>query len=99
MLTTKIKKNFKEHKGLYVAVGTGIFVGFVLGAKVQRKVDVKQINRLLKDAVLFEKAVKPMFPATMGIPEIKEALLKIEGAVFNDALVTTVNGAQSLIIR
>ena len=61
--------------------------------------DVASRAESLKDVAMFKRAVHPMFPATMSIPEIKEALLKIDGATFADALVSTVNGTQSIHIR
>lgn len=101
MLGEKIKRSFEEHKEIYigVAVGTLLATGVFLGAKIQRKIDIKTLAKSLEDAAIFTKSVEPMFPDTMSILEIKEALTKIEGAEFFDALVVTVNGIQSLIIR
>lgn len=99
MLSKKLKKNWEENKRVYIAAGLLVGFGFVLGAKAQRKIDVKTVVEGLKDVTMFKRAVNPMFPATMSIPEIKEALLKIDGATFADALVSTVNGTQSIHIR
>ena len=99
MLSKKLKKNWEENKRVYIAAGLLVGFGFVLGAKAQRKIDVKNVAEGLKDVVMFEREVHPMFPTTMSIPEIKEALLKIDGATFSDALVSTVNGIQYIHIK
>ena len=101
MLKEKIQRSFEEHKDIYIAVGVGLAVGVgvLIGAKVQRKIDIKALTKGLEDAVIFTKSAEPMFPVTMSIAEIKEALTKIEGAEFFDALVANVNGRQSIIIR
>lgn len=99
MLKGKIKKNFEEHKEAYIAVGVSVIfvaVGFRLGRKWQRGVIAHQ----LKDVVALRKVVEhPMFPPTMSIPEIKEALSLIEGAEFYDALVATVGRTTRIITR
>lgn len=74
-------------------------VGFILGARYQKKIDVKSVQRHLKEVMVFTKAAAPMFPNTMPISEIKELLSKLPDAQFVDALVTQVNGVQELIIR
>ena len=97
-----LSKDLEENKHFYIAVlGTTLLIGtgFILGRRYQRRVDYRTIAKNLKDVTMFKKAVNPMFPTTMGIPEIKEALLKIDGATFNDALVATINGAQRIIVR
>lgn len=67
---------------MYVAVGSAVGLGFILGKKHQRRI-----------------METTMFPLSMSIPEIKEALKLIEGAEFADALVVHVNGIQRLLVR
>lgn len=99
MLTKKMKKNWEENKRAYIAAGLLIGFGVVLGARAQRKLDMQLLAKNLEGVAVLKKAVDPMFPAGMSISDIKEVLGKIEGATFFDALVTNVNGTQSLIIR
>lgn len=99
MLKKKVKKNFEDNKRLYLVAGTLILTGVLIGIKFQKRVDAKDIKNKLKGVTMLKQSMNPMFPAAMSIPEIKEVLKHIEGAEFFDALVTNVNGAQSLIIR
>ena len=95
----EIKKNFKENKRAYMTAGILVGFGILIGVKVQRRVDMKLFKQSLEGTSILRKAANPMFPDSMPISEIKEVLRHIEGAEFFDALVTRVNGAQSLIIR
>ena len=97
MFKNKIKRSFDEHKEMYIAFGVGALVGigFALGQRYQTVL----INNNLRNVAMFKKVVNPMFPNTMPIGEIKEILTQIEGAEFFDALVTNVNGVQSIIVR
>ena len=101
MLRKKIKTSFNENQELYAMIGVGALVvtGVVLGMRIQRKIDVKSFAKTLSNVVIFEPQIEGMFPNTMPIADIKEALLKIDGAEFFDALVTNVNGVQSIIVR
>lgn len=80
---------------MYVVVGSAIGLGFILGKKHQKRI----IDTAFKGVRAIAPDPTPMFPSSMSIPEIKEALKLIEGAEFMDALVTNVNGVQRLIIR
>lgn len=101
MLRKKIKTSFNENQEFYAMIGVGALVitGMVLGMRMQRKIDTKAFTETMKNVAVVKPATNPMFPNTMPIAEIKEALLKIEGAQFFDALVTNVNGVQSIIVR
>jgi hypothetical protein len=101
MLKRKVKNSFEENQDFYAVVGIGALVitGVVIGMRLQRKIDVRLVAKNLSNVAIFKKEVNPMFPDTMPIADIKEALLKIEGATFFDALVTNVNGVQSIIVR
>lgn len=79
---------------MYVAIGSAVGLGFILGKKHQRRI----IDTAFKGVRALTPDPTPMFPSSMSIPEIKEALKLIEGAEFMDALVTNVNGVQRLII-
>lgn len=86
----KTKKIWEDHKcficysaGVVVAAGGILAVQKILG----------------KDGVTFVKMKKPMFSIEMPISEIKEALSKMDGVVFYDSLVATINGATRLYIR
>ena len=79
---------------MYIAVGSAVGLGFILGKKHQKRI----IDTALKGVRAITPDPTPMFPSSMSIPEIKEALKLIEGAEFMDALVTNVNGIQRLII-
>lgn len=99
MLRKKIKTSFNENQEFYAMIGVGALVvtGVVLGMRYQRKIDARALTKT--DVRVFKKVANPMFPDTMSIADIKEALLKIEGAQFFDALVTNVNGVQRIIVR
>ncbi len=101
MLNKKIKNGFEENQEFYAVIGMGalIITGVVLGMRYQRKIDARALTKTMKDITVFKKVANPMFPNIMPIADIKEALLKIEGAQFFDALVTNVNGVQSIIVR
>lgn len=101
MLRKKIKTSFNENQEFYAMIGVGALVvtGVVLGMRIQRKIDVKAMAKSLSNVAIFAPVENPMFPNTMPIADIKEALLKIDGAEFFDALVTNVNGVQSIIVR
>lgn len=79
----------------YVVVGSAVGFGFILGKKHQRRI----METTLKGVRTLTPDPTAMFPLSMSIPEIKEALKLIEGAEFMDALVVHVNGVQRLIIR
>ena len=101
MLNKKIKNGFEENQEFYAVIGMGalIITGVVLGMRIQRKINTRALAETMKNAAIFTPVANPMFPNTMPIADIKEALLKIEGAQFFDALVTNVNGVQSIIVR
>lgn len=80
---------------MYVTVGSAVGLGFILGKKHQRRI----METTLKGVKTLTPDPTAMFPLSMTIPEIKEALKLIEGAEFMDALVTNVNGVHRLIIR
>ena len=93
----KKKELTVKQKGviMYVAVGSAVGLGFILGKKHQKRI----METTLKGVRTITPDPTSMFPLSMSIPEIKEALKLIEGAEFMDALVTSVNGVQRLIIR
>ena len=93
------KNKWTKEQKTYVGVALLVGVGFVLGAKYQKKIDLKSVQKSLKNAMVLTRTTKPMFPDSMPISEIKQVLSKIEGAKFVDALITDVNGIQELIIR
>ena len=93
------KNKWTKEQKTYVGVALLVGVGFVLGAKYQKKIDLKSVQKSLKNSLVLSRATKPMFPDTMPIAEIKKILENIEGAKFVDALITDVNGVQELIIR
>lgn len=98
MLNAKFQSKVTEKKSeVFVAVTVLLLVGggFILGRKYQRVLTAQN----LKDVMTLTKSVNPMFPNTMPIAEIKEALSHIDGATFMDALVTNVDGVQSIITR
>lgn len=99
MLKRQMKKNWEENKRTYIAAGVLIGFGFLIGVKMQRRVDAKAFQQHLAGATVLRKAANPMFPDTMPISEIKEVLKHIDGAEFFDALAVNLNGTQSLIIR
>ena len=89
------KTKWSRKQKTYVAVGVLVGVGFVLGRRYQKKIDLNA----LKSMVTLTRTATPMFPDIMPISEIKEVLKTVEGAKFADALITTVNGVSELIIR
>ena len=93
------KNKWTKEQKTYVGVALLVGVGFVLGAKYQKKIDIKSVQKHLKNSVVLARSTKPMFPDAMPIAEIKKILESIEGAKFVDALITDVNGIQELIIR
>ena len=98
MLKSKLQRGLEEHKSEIILGGVAILMvgtGFILGKRYQKILTTKY----LKDSITLTKAIEPMFPDTMPIAEIKEALSHIEGAEFFDALVANVNGVQSLFVR
>lgn len=97
MLREKFERSFEEHKNIYIAVGIGTLLatGVFIGSRIQSKIFAKELNGMLR----LVKEVDPLFPVTMSIPEIKEAISHIDGATFMDALVTNVDGVQSIITR
>lgn len=95
----KMSKEEKQEMVLVIGVGVAFLTGVFLGSKLQYKVDAAIVRKSLKGAAIFKPNPKPMFPDTMPLSEIKEALSKIDGAVVQEAIVTTVNGIQSIIVR
>ena len=93
------KNKWTKEQKTYVGVALLIGVGFVLGVKYQKKIDIKSVQKHLKNSVVLARSTKPMFPDAMPISEIKKILESVEGAKFVDALITDVNGIQELIIR
>lgn len=89
----KEKLNDKQKEVIVIIAAVGL--GFILGASFQNGVHLKA----LKNTVTLTKAVKPMFPDTMPIEEIKKVLSATPGAIFMDALVVAVDGRQSIIVR
>ena len=93
-LTVK-QKELIMHACMYVAVGSAVGLGFILGKKHQKRI----IDASFKGVRTLTPDPTAMFPLSMSIPEIKEALKLIEGAEFADALVVHVNGVQRLLVR
>lgn len=89
------KNKWSRKQKTYAAVGVLVGIGFILGRRYQKNIDLKA----LKNVVTLTRTATPMFPDIMPISEIKEVLKTVEGAKFADALVTTVNGVSELIIR
>lgn len=89
------KKKHELSKKEMLIGGVLIGVGVIFGIKYQKALTAKA----LKGVMTVKEAVEPMFPNTMSIPEIKEALKLIEGSQFMDALIVEINGVQSIITR
>ena len=86
----KLSQRQKEKLFIIAAFGAGI----LLGIRFQKSVNLKA----LKDAVVLTRSVAPMFPDTMPIDEIKQVLSSTT-ALVRDAIVVTLDGRNSFIIR
>jgi hypothetical protein len=95
MIKRKLQKNWKENKGTYITAGILVGAGFLIGMKFQKKATM----RALKGVTTLTKELNPMFPDSMPLAEIKEVLNKIDGAQYRDALITSVNGVDHLLVR
>lgn len=94
MFKEKIKSLWEENKGFICLVG-GIVVGGVIVGAVKNS----SLRRALKNVVVFAEETVPTFPSDMPIQEIKDALSKVEGAKFMDALVSVIDGRTRIYIR
>ena len=86
----KLSRRQKEKLVIIAVFGVGI----LLGIQFQKGVTLKS----LKDAIVLTRSATPMFPDTMPIDEIKQVLSSTT-ALVRDAIVVTLDGRESFIIR
>lgn len=94
MFKEKIKSLWEEHKGIICLIG-GMYIGGFVVSNVQRW----KLDQVLKNSLVLKEAVNPMFSPETTLPEIREALSKIDGARVMDAIAANVNGKNHIFIR
>ena len=92
-MNERMRENVKETTKKVLLITT-VGVAFALGAKVQKRITLKQ----LRNTRAFVETT-PMFPLTMPLSKIKEIVKNIPDATFSDALVVTIGNVQRIIIR
>ena len=100
MFTRKVEKFWDDNKAVICFVGGTCLV--IAGSRYLKHMkQLNKLNHLVKDGSvsIMRKVIDPMFPDDMPISEIKAALDKIDGAQYQDALVSLVNGKKTLYIR
>jgi len=100
MFTKKVEKIWEDNKEVICLVGGACLI--IVGSKYLKHMKrLSTLNHLIKkeEIMVMKKAVDPRFPNDMPISEIKEALDKITGAQYSDALVTFVDGKRTLYVR
>lgn len=95
MFTRKVEKIWEDNKEVICFVG-GVCLIIVGSKYLKHMKKLNSLNHLIKEkeVMVMRKAVNPILPRNMPIPEIKVALDKIEGATYFDALVARVDGKQ-----
>lgn len=98
MFKKQMQKKFEENQEIFV-IGIGVSIalgtGFILGRKYQREL----AKQAMKGVMTLSDEINPLFPLTMSIAEIKEAISAMDGAKFMDAIVVDINGVQRIMTR